>query len=639
MLSQFFPNRIRSVSLVVVLCVVSMLVVPSSALSTASNPQESGPTIYTPIVESAHPYANGFNNFWTVEMPGAQATRIHFSRIELEDPADYLVISDPSDRRVQVITGAYPSGLWTDPVPGEFVKIRLVTDGTVRKWGFAVDQKEAVTYPSIVRSAYPYHNDTNESWTVYNTSPGNATRIHFSRIELEENVDWLILSDAQDNPYQYITGSYPSGMWSLGIPGIAVKMRLISDGSVENWGFNIDSVQSTTANNPVPFPDFPTVAESSHPSTAGDRTWTITNPNALASSTKVHFTRLQLDWEALEISDGNDNVIQRWNRPTNLSDFWSYSIPGPIVKIRLVNTNVATYGFRIDRVSNGEERDVWVESDHGSAVGQRTWTIINPDSNAVSTKVHFTNIQIDWESLIISDGDGTVIHKWSRPTSVSDFWSDYIPGRIVNVRFNSAVAGTWGFRIDKVINGENLRVWAQSDHPPSQGYREWTIINPNPTATQTRLHFSRIHLDWETLQILDGSNTVVQQWNRPTSLNDFWSADISGRIVKLRHSASGVGTWGFRVDDLYPSSTDPITPASIVGVYINVVHSGRIYLNNSEVAYAQEPGEYKILLPSLGEHVIRIEYTGSGYIQEIRATVSEDSGLSIIYLPLVQANR
>lgn len=637
MFSPLSPNRLRAASLVMVFCIVAMLAAPSGAVASASHPQESGPAVDTPIVESAHPYANNFNNFWTIEMPGAQATRIHFSRVELEDPADYLIITDPSDRRVQVITGAYPSGLWTDPVPGEFVKIRLVTDGTVRKWGFAVDRKEAVTYPSIVRSANPYLNSTNESWTVYNTTPGNATRIHFSRIDLEENVDWLILSDAQDNPYQYITGSYPSGLWSNGIPGIAIKIRLITDGSVEHWGFNIDTVQSTSSAPPVPFPDFSAIAESSHPSTSGDRTWTVVNPNPTASSTKVHFTRLQLDWEALEISDGNDNVIQRWNHPTDLYDFWSYSISGPIVKIRLVSSNVSTYGFRVDRISDGEERDVWVESDHGSATGNRSWTIVNPDPTAISTKLHFTGVYIDWESLIVSAGDGTIIHRWSRPTAISDFWTDYIPGRIVQVQFHSAVAGTWGFQIDKVVNGENTRVWAQSDHPGSQGYKEWTIVNPNSNATQTRLHFSRVHLDWETLQILDGADTVVQQWNRPTSLSDLWSDNVPGRIVKLRHWTINVGTWGFRVDDIYPSSTDPITPASITGVYVNVAHPGRIYLNNVQIAYAQEPGEYKVLLPGFGEYTIRIEYVR--YTQEIRVIVREDTGLSIRYMPLVQTNR
>lgn len=271
MFSHFVPNRIRIVSLVAVLFVVAMLVTPSSALSTASNPQESGPAMDTPIVESAHPYANNFNDFWTVEMPGAQATRIHFSRIELEDPADYLVVGDPSEKRTQVITGSYPNGLWTDPVPVSYVRIRLVTDVNVREWGFAVDQKEAVSYASTLRSPHPYHNNTDQAWTVLNTNPnpGPATRIHFSRIELEENVDWLILSDVSGNPYQYITGSPPGGPWSNGIPGIAVKVQLVTDGNVERWGFNVDSVQNTSPTTPAPPPGFPTLLESDHPYAPG----------------------------------------------------------------------------------------------------------------------------------------------------------------------------------------------------------------------------------------------------------------------------------------------------------------------------------------------------------------------------------
>jgi hypothetical protein len=206
--------------------------------------------------------------------------------------------------------------------------------------------------------------------------------------------------------------------------------------------------------------------------------------------------------------------------------------------------------------------------------------------------------------------------------------------------------GYWGYRIDRIVDGENLATWAQSHHPYTDGQEEWwAIVNPNAGATSTKVHFSRIQLGpYDYLQILNANDQVIQQWapgNAVMDVSDIWSDQVPGSIVKVRLVERDIhgGYWGFRIDDIYPLEGVPIPSAAITGVYLTVPTSGRIYLNNVQVAYAQEPGEYKVLLPGLGEHVIRIEYTGSGYIQEIRATLSEDTGLSIIYLPLVHTNR
>jgi hypothetical protein len=411
-------------------------------LSSKSIDVQAGSLDDIPIVESAHPYPNNFDDSWIIECPGAEASRIHFSRIELEDDVDYLIISDASGLRTQIITGVYTDGLWTEPVPGEFVRIRLVTDRNVRKWGFAVDQKDAVEYPSIARSPHPYYNNTDESWTIYNPAPDpEATRLHFSRIELEENVDWLILTDVEGNPYQYITGSYPDGLSSIGIPGIAVQVHLITDGSVEQWGFNVDRVENTTADAPLPPPTFATIIESDHPY--------------------------------------EDNITQEW-------------------------------------------------------------TLTNPNPDAVSTKVHFDRIDLGGNDYVrLYDAGGTLIQVFGPNLSTTDVWSDYIPGRIVKVVF----------------------------------------------------------------------------------------ATDSGGILPA------VG-WGFRIDDMYPTSAEPITPASITGVYVTVVHPGTIYLDDVQVAYAQEPGEYKVLLPGEGDYVIHIEYME--YTQDIRVTVDSQGNMHILYLPLVK---
>ena len=153
------------------------------------------------------------------------------------------------------------------------------------------------------------------------------------------------------------------------------------------------------------------------------------------------------------------------------------------------------------------------------------------------------------------------------------------------------------------------------------------------------MHFSRLSLgNYDYLQLFDANDTLIQAWspgNSTVTFQDFWSDYIPGRIVKV-HLVEGGGDWGnrwgFRIDDIYPATEDPITPAGINGVYVQVNHPGTLYLNDAEMIHIQEQGEYKVLLSGVGEHHIRIEYMD--YTQEILVTVTERGGIHVIYLPV-----
>ena len=233
------------------------------------------------------------------------------------------------------------------------------------------------------------------------------------------------------------------------------------------------------------------------------------------------------------------------------------------------------------------------------------------------------------------------MQQWLGNQDIFDVWSDYIPGRVVKVRFQNGSSGSgWGFRIDRVNAGENRHVWAQTSHPVGSTNQTWTIVNPNPAATSTRLHFSRIHLSHpygmssDVLQILDSEDQVMQQWSGAKDVYDLWSDPIPGRVAKVHfHNGSSTSAWGFRIDDLYPASEDPITPAAVNGFYIQVNHPGTIYLNDTQVAYAEEPGEYKVLLPGEGEYTIRVVYID--YTQEILVTITARA-VHVTYLPVVE---
>lgn len=98
------------------------------------------------IAESAHPYADGTNQTWEITNPdtNAQSTRVHFSRLEVESIYDHIYLKDGDGGLCQTITGNYPSGLWSNSIPGTVVQVQLSSDSSVSGWGFCIDQVATV---------------------------------------------------------------------------------------------------------------------------------------------------------------------------------------------------------------------------------------------------------------------------------------------------------------------------------------------------------------------------------------------------------------------------------------------------------------------------------------------------------------
>ena len=627
------------------LCFLFLGIIIGPKLSSSYAHTQTSSVVSTGIVESEHPYANNENTFWVLNNnSGLNAARIYFSRIELEEFVDKIEIRDQNDILIQEITSNAPLGVWSEIVPGSLIKVILKSDSSGRFWGFAVEQIEYLNYTTLGYSPHPYPNSYDHVKTFLNPNPSPAgTRLHFDRIQLEQNVDYLIIKDSNDNPYQWITGDYLSGFTTKAVPGAVIKVQFISDSSGQNWGYNVDTVQSASPGSQDPPPSFPVaLAESNHPYPPDTtQEWTIVNPNVNATSSKVHFSQLQIDHhDTLQILDANNTIIQTFGEFTDLTNVWSDYVPGRIVKLKLIAIpSGEAWGFRVDAIVDSVPNPGFAQSDHPHpATVTQEWTIVNPNINAVSSKIHFSRLHIGHhDTLHILDVNNTVIQTFGEFTDLTDVWSDYVPGRIVKLKLTAIPSGEdWGFRVDAIVDSVSNPGLAQSDHPyPPTVTQEWTIVNPNINAVSSKLHFSRLHIGHhDSLQILDINNTVVQTFGEFTDLIDVWSDYVPGRIVKVRLLAVPSGEdWGFRVDEIYPTSNEPIPRAYISGVYITVLYPGTIYLNGVEVTNVQEPGEYKILLPGSGTYTIHIVYLE--YTQDIIVTVDEESALHITYLPLV----
>ncbi|MFC1592328.1 S8 family serine peptidase, partial [Thermodesulfobacteriota bacterium] len=96
------------------------------------------------------------------------------------------------------------------------------------------------TEPYALESDHPYSKRYDYTWTI--TQPGySSIAVHFQSIVLEEGYDFIYVLDADDTVVQSFTGSY-SDTWSASVSGDTLKVRLVTDRTVNEWGFAIDAV-------------------------------------------------------------------------------------------------------------------------------------------------------------------------------------------------------------------------------------------------------------------------------------------------------------------------------------------------------------------------------------------------------------
>ena len=135
----------------------------------------------------------------------------------------------------------------------EYTAVDLGTAGRDDVFGYGrIDAYAAVALVEppppptcLAESAHPYANNTNYTWTV--TNPDTAatySRVHFSRLETESGWDYVIVRDGAGNESQRFDGDYPGGVWSNPVPGRVVQVQLLTDGSVTDWGFCLDVIET-----------------------------------------------------------------------------------------------------------------------------------------------------------------------------------------------------------------------------------------------------------------------------------------------------------------------------------------------------------------------------------------------------------
>lgn len=88
--------------------------------------------------DTPHKYSNNYDNTIYYTKTGATKVGLHFDRFQLERNYDFVYVLDGNDNVIKELTGNY-NNLWVT-ADGDTIKLRMVTDYSVTKWGYSLDK-------------------------------------------------------------------------------------------------------------------------------------------------------------------------------------------------------------------------------------------------------------------------------------------------------------------------------------------------------------------------------------------------------------------------------------------------------------------------------------------------------------------
>lgn len=115
-------------------------------LLTNTYPERSGPksdawqTVkLDQVFESTHPYKENSNIKKMFNFPGARFIRVKVAKFDLESGYDYVRIADKNSVTTEKVTGVGENYL-TDYVEGDSIELNFISDRTLNKWGFKIEE-------------------------------------------------------------------------------------------------------------------------------------------------------------------------------------------------------------------------------------------------------------------------------------------------------------------------------------------------------------------------------------------------------------------------------------------------------------------------------------------------------------------
>ena len=202
-----------------------------------------GWTIRETEFSTPHPYANRAYLSYTVTEPGADYIRLHFKNVSLETGYDYLIVSSPDGSSAIRYTGSLGE-FWTASIPGPSARIELVTDASIRKYGFDLvgfaGQKNTDEWKSTSFVWHTFHPYKNDSYDIVEISQPDAVKmkILFGEVKIEEGYDFVTIYDENGRFVAEYTGDLGK-FETPAFPGNKLYVVFSSDYSITDAGVSI----------------------------------------------------------------------------------------------------------------------------------------------------------------------------------------------------------------------------------------------------------------------------------------------------------------------------------------------------------------------------------------------------------------
>ena len=313
------------------------------------------------LVESDHPYADNFENTWTIEQPGANQIRIRFKKIDLNS-GDKLKIYNKHWDWLTTYDGTYmgmQEYIWTEWETADTLNLELTTNNGGNAYGFTVDQieyRDEIIPPTeyLAESYHPYANNYQYKWMVEQPD-ADQIRIRFKRIDLNSG-DHLKIYNKQGDWLSTYDGTYMGNreyIWTEWENTDALNLELTTNNGGNAFGFIVDQIEYRIE----PIPATQNFAESYHPYANNYQyKWMIAHPGA--SEMRIHFKRIDLNsGDKLKIYGRQGDLLKTYDG-TYLGDkeyIWTEWQTTDTLALELTTNNGGNaYGFVVDLIETEE---------------------------------------------------------------------------------------------------------------------------------------------------------------------------------------------------------------------------------------------------------------------------------------------
>ncbi|NUY82722.1 fibronectin type III domain-containing protein, partial [Flavobacterium sp. MAH-1] len=410
-----------------------------------------------------------------------------------------------------------------------------------------------------------YAPNSNVTWIICPTTPGDMVTVTFTSYQTETNWDALYVFDgnstsapqiASNNPAANVPGGLPGGYWGNTLPGPfeatnpdgCLTFNFRSDGSVQQAGW----VANVTCAPPPACPK-PTGFTATNPtSETVVLTWTNVGPGTA--------------WQAIALPCGSP-------APTAATTGW-LPATSPFTYPDLNSSTCYDFYVRADCSSTDNGVSLWtgpasattlvappecggIFVDEGGpanypAASNTIWTVC-PDNPGDIVTVVFTAFQTEtnWDALYVFDGDST-----SDPQIASTNPAANVPGGLPG--------GFWGNTIPGPFESSSsdgcLTFWFRSDGSvQQQGWTANVICNPPPTCPKPN------DLTANTITTTSANLT----WNQPANQEGFIASNWE--ILVLPQGSPIPTTPGIPTGTPYVATG--LQPATCYSYYVRAICS------------------------------------------------------------------